>query len=221
MPESVTDRPTKAHEYLYLMSKSERYYYDIEAIKEPLAESSIQRLSQPTFDQQTGGEKDYGPESNRSCRKTLENLKKKQDGHGRRHAGFNERYFKKHSDPTMGGGGSGLARLHATERNGWEGTTRNKRTVWTIPIQPYSEAHFATFPPALIEPCILAGCPAEGIVLDPFMGSGTTGEVALRLNRQFIGFELNPEYVRLANQRIYAGCKPLDCFNDTPIKIEH
>ena len=84
----------------------------------------------------------------------------------------------------------------------WEGTTRNKRTVWTVATQSFSEVHFATFPPKLIEPCILAGCPAGGIVLDPFSGSGTTGMVSLRHGRRYIGIELNPEYVEMSRRRI-------------------
>jgi DNA modification methylase len=82
--------------------------------------------------------------------------------------------------------------------------TRNKRDVWTVATQPYKEAHFATFPPKLIEPCILAGCPENGVVLDPFCGSGTTGVVALRHKRGFIGIELNPDYIALAHKRILA-----------------
>jgi DNA modification methylase len=82
--------------------------------------------------------------------------------------------------------------------------TRNKRDVWTVATQPYKEAHFATFPPKLIEPCILAGCPPGGVVLDPFCGSGTTGVVALRHQRDFIGIELNPDYITLINKRLLA-----------------
>jgi site-specific DNA-methyltransferase (cytosine-N4-specific) len=85
--------------------------------------------------------------------------------------------------------------------DGRNGAGRNKRSVWTIPTQPFSGAHFATFPRALIEPCILAGCPAGGVVLDPFMGSGTTGQVATDLGRKFIGCELNPAYIELHNMR--------------------
>ncbi|MCB0072957.1 MAG: site-specific DNA-methyltransferase, partial [Caldilineaceae bacterium] len=123
MPESVTDRPTKAHEYLFLLAKAERYYYDAEAIREPMAESSIQRINQENFWNQTGGEKDYrnGTNANRSMRNTLENF------------------------ATSGISG------------------RNKRSVWTISTRPYPEAHFATFPPALVEPCVMAGTSAHGV----------------------------------------------------------
>ena len=146
MPESVTDRPTKAHEYLFLLAKSERYYYDAEAIAEPSVEPWRVR-----FDRVGGA-----------------------NGHNVRHS--------------RGGMMEGVQ-------------SRNRRSVWTIPTQPFSGAHFATFPRALIEPCILAGCPAGGVVLDPFMGSGTTGQVATDLGRKFIGCELNPAYIELHNMR--------------------
>ena len=122
MPESVKDRCTKAHEYLFLLTKNQRYYYDADAVKEPKA------------------------------------------------------------DPAG----------------------RNRRSVWTVPTQPYKEAHFATFPELLIEPCILAGCPVSGVVLDPFAGAATTGVVALKANRDFAGIELNPAYIAMAERRLEA-----------------
>jgi DNA modification methylase len=189
MPESVTDRPTRSHEYIFLLSKSRRYYYDRQSIRERLADSSIARINQPTFDQQTGGDKDYGSRSNRSIRKALVNLRDKQRGHSRRHAGFSDRW-------------DGMTK----EEQGANG--RNKRDVWTVATHPFPGSHFATFPPALIEPCILAGAPDGGIVLDPFCGSGTTGMVALRHNRKFIGIELNPEYRQMSIERIQ-GDAPL------------
>ena len=151
MPESVTDRCTKSHEYIFLLSKSERYYYDHEAVKEPVALASLTRLNQD-LDQQTG--------SNRVPGKTNGNMKAVGD----------------------------------TEH-------RNKRSVWEVATQPYSGAHFATFPPALIEPCILAGSRVNDIVFDPFLGSGTTAQVAQALGRQWIGCELNPEYLNLQARR--------------------
>ncbi len=150
MPESVTDRPTKAHEYLFLMSKNERYYYDAEAISEALA-------TEP-----------HAPGN------------RKLDGNGFS-SGANI------TDKQAIWGASGK---------------RNRRTVWEIATAPFSEAHFATFPPALIEPCILAGCPKGGLVLDPFGGAGTTGLVADRLERNAILIELNPEYAEMAERRI-------------------
>ena len=179
MPESVTDRPTKAHEYLFLLTKSERYYYDWEAIKEPMSMSSVERLSQPNLENQEVSDRVPG--------KTNGNMKAvgkidKQRGHGRRHAGFNDRWDAMEKEEQCSG-------------------MRNKRSVWTIATQPYSEAHFATFPPKLIEPCILAGCPSGGLVLDPFAGSGTTIQVAQQLGRQGVGIELNPAYITLSDTR--------------------
>jgi DNA modification methylase len=180
MPESVRDRCTKAHEYIFMLSKSERYYYDQDAIREPLAESSIGRIQQENFDNQTGGPKDYGhrTNANRSARKALCNLKEKYiaaEKWGDRYAGWEAR------DKTIG---------------------RNKRSVWEVATAPFSQAHFATFPPALIEPCILAGCPKGGTVLDPFAGAGTTGLVADRLSRNAILVELNADYADMARRRI-------------------
>jgi DNA modification methylase len=303
MPESVTNRPTRSHEYLFLLTKSMRYWYDGAAIAEPVADSTTKRLNQPTFAQQEGGAKDYanGVAPNRSARKTVENLKRKQDALGKRtYTGFNDRW---HDAPTM---------------------KRNKRDVWLVNTQATPFAHFATMPEKLVAPCILAGCPPAGrrcdcdatiltpqgngngddptiitgragmnrprgtdegtrpitrreqrwharelresphraameercgpafehyirtdesgarplpesirqeflaagwltepppcdhpvepagVVLDPFAGSGTTGRVATRLGRQFIGIELNPDYCALAAQRLQQGSLFLD-----------
>tara|TARA_R100001015_G_C4580596_1_gene137136 strand:- start:48 stop:878 length:831 start_codon:yes stop_codon:yes gene_type:complete len=156
MPESVTDRCTKSHEYIFLLSKSSKYYYDNEAIKEKA---------------QTNGE-----------RPTLE-----------------ERYAK--GEPKR----HGLAGASACGAGGFgvsEDGTRNKRSVWTVNTKPYKEAHFATFPKKLIRPCIQAGCPKGGVVLDPFGGSGTTAEVANGLGRDAILCELNPEYCELIKKRL-------------------
>lgn len=173
MPESVTDRPTKAHEYLFLLTKSARYYYDAEAIKEPFAECSLARLRQDGVGKwQTGGKKqrdtnyphaDAGGNANR---------------HWKIYAGLHE----KDKDGTLG--------------------NRNRRSVWQIVTQPYREAHFATFPEKLVEPCVLAGSRTGDLVLDPFAGSGTTLKVAQRLGRRGVGIDLNPDYLRLAQQRV-------------------
>ena len=152
MPESVTDRCTKAHEYVFLLSKSPRYYFDNEAIKERAMESSLERLSQATLDQQAGSARVPG--------KTNGNMK------------------------AVGG------------------DMRNKRSVWTVTTKPFKGAHFATFPPDLIEPCILAGAPRGGVVLDPFGGSGTTAGVAIKNGRRAVLCELNPEYAALVPDRI-------------------
>lgn len=151
MPESVTDRPTKSHEYIFLLTKSPKYYYDNEAIKEDAIWAEEKR--------------------------------------------------------------AGLGRLnYRGKRQGIEGTgqeafvaivdKRNKRSVWTVNTKPYKDAHFATYPSDLIEPCILAGSKEGDIVLDPFSGSGTTGEVSLKHGRHYIGLELNPDYAELSRKRL-------------------
>jgi DNA modification methylase len=151
MPESVQDRCTKAHEYIFLMSKSQKYYYDHEAIKEPL------KGEPETRDKNAEGyQADYS----------------KGDRFSK-----GERVF----------GADGMA---------------NKRSVWSVPVKPYTGAHFAVFPSELIEPCILAGAPVGGIVLDPFMGSGTTAQVSQDLGRKYLGCELNPEYKKLQQKRL-------------------
>jgi len=156
MPESVRDRCTKAHEYIFLMSKSERYFFDSEAMKEPAV-----------------SEKPAG---------------------NKRHK-YADAYAASESEEHRTK--AGLLALTGVE---WE--KRNRRSVWTVATRPYKGAHFATFPPALIEPCILAGSRLGEIVLDPFMGSGTTAQVALQHGRQYLGCELNLEYQPLQNQRI-------------------
>lgn len=177
MPESVTDRPTKAHEYLFLLSKSARYYYDADAIREagslnvPWAASSHGGLLDVSRNDQ--GSSTLG----KPARAT-----DKQRGHSRPHEGFNSKWDAMTKEEQAADG-------------------RNKRTVWTIATQPYPEAHFATYPEALVEPCILAGSPEGGTVLDPFLGSGTSLAVAKRLGRRGVGIELNPEYIELAKRR--------------------
>lgn len=157
MPESVKDRPTRSHEYVFLLSKNQKYYFDQDTVREP-----------------------------------------HQDVHG--------------LDRFQGKCGIG----ERQDNQGWSGGTitldkhreynpkgRNIRTVWTIPTQPYLEAHFATFPEKLVEPCIKAGCPPDGTVLDPFMGSGTVGLVTEKLNRKWRGIEIKPEYCQLIERRVY------------------
>lgn len=156
MPESVTDRCTKSHEYIFLLSKSQKYYYDYEAILEPYTEEmnrwggqKLVAKGESTWDEGTG----------------------------------QQTYRDRDMRPNENG--------------------RNKRDVWTVNTKPYKEAHFAVYPEELIVDCIKAGCPAKGIVLDPFMGSGTTGVVARKLDRNFIGVELNPKYIKIAEKRLY------------------
>ena len=178
MPESVTDRCTKAHEYIFLMSKSQKYYYDSEAIAMPLAETSNARLAQPNLANQAGSDRVPG--------KTNGNMKAVGPRFGGNKYGDDDREESR----TKSG-------------NEWTGDTgkANRRSVWTVATKPYSGAHFAVFPSDLIEPCILAGAPVGGIVLDPFMGSGTTAQVAQNLGRKYLGCELNPDYCQLQNIR--------------------
>jgi DNA modification methylase len=180
MPESVRDRCTKAHEYLFLLSKSERYHYDQDAIAEAAAYSGLANQDESGF-------------------------KDPRRFNGKHQEGYNSSGAIRSKDMD-GGARPPTSRPHSLSAfeaaNGREYATRNKRSVWEIPTAPYSEAHFATFPPALIEPCILAGCPKGGTVLDPFGGAGTTGLVADRLGRDAILIELNPEYAALAERRI-------------------
>ena len=156
MPESVQDRCTKAHEYIFLMSKSQKYFFDSEAMREP------------AFSGSTGAA-----------------------------ASFKRAGSKR--EQTIPGQGYGTHRQDREDVAYNE--TRNRRSVWTVSTKPYSGAHFAVFPQELIEPCIMAGAPQGGVVLDPFMGSGTTAQVAQNLGRQYLGCELNPEYAPLQAER--------------------
>ena len=189
MPESVQDRCTKAHEYLFLLSKSARYHYDAEAISEPILQSSIARLSQPSLEQQEGSWRVPG--------KTNGAMKAKR----RKPQGWNTSANYHDADPRYKPREESEDYVAPVEKD-----RRNKRSVWEVVTMPFSEAHFATFPPSLIEPCILAGCPKGGTVLDPFGGAGTTGLVADRHGRNAILIELNPEYAAIAERRIKGDC---------------
>ena len=159
MPESVKDRCTKSHEYIFLLSKSPKYYFDAEAISEPIVESSIKRSKGKS--PRLGGNK-YG------------------DNHS----------------------------VESRSKSGkeWVPTVRkNKRDVWSVCTCGFKGAHFAVFPEELIRPCVLAGSPVGGVVLDPFFGSGTVGSVAIKENRNFIGIEINPEYVSIAHDRLWSA----------------
>ena len=182
MPESVTDRCTKSHEYLFLLAKSERYYFDAEAIKEP-SESNRPDMSAKGI--RTGlAYLQQGPlASNHSKGRTGKTAMRGQ-GHFRDGDGPTNRPGRDMSDVDANAGDE-----------------RNKRDVWTVATSPYKEAHFATFPPDLIKPCILAGSKPGDLILDSFAGSGTTGMVALELGRRAILCELNPDYCKLIEQR--------------------
>uniref|UniRef100_A0A6M3L862 site-specific DNA-methyltransferase (cytosine-N(4)-specific) n=1 Tax=viral metagenome TaxID=1070528 RepID=A0A6M3L862_9ZZZZ len=155
MPESVKDRPTKAHEYVFLMSKSKKYYYDADAVREPAIHAGkVVTLGAKSFSKGQAAGSGVKPSGN------------------------------------------------GTKDSVTVADGRNKRTVWTVATAPFSGAHFACFPPALIKPCILAGCPEGGVVLDPFLGSGTTGMVAESLGRDWFGIELNPDYESIIQSRL-------------------
>jgi DNA modification methylase len=158
MPESVTDRCTKAHEYVFLLSKSATYYYDNEAVKEGRSDnpSSVNRAAYPV---------------GKAVGQT--NLMGQQNGQSGKTVWDND-----------------------------SSSTRNRRSVWTIATKPYTGAHFAVMPMDLVLPCVLAGSAPGDTILDPFMGSGTVGEVAVRNGRKFVGIELNPEYLRMARKRV-------------------
>jgi site-specific DNA-methyltransferase (adenine-specific) len=210
MPESVTDRCTKSHEYIFLLSKSAKYYFDHEAIKEPSVTCDPRRpyTSQGAWDmdgrpedQQHGGEPRSFKGSKFNQGKTAEHQLGRASAKPRTAGNKSHKLVTEYeqSDSEEHRTAAGLMKIADVP---WE--TRNKRDVWTVATQPYKEAHFATFPPKLIEPCILAGSKPGGIVLDPFAGSGTTGVVALRHKRDFIGIELNPDYITLINKRLLA-----------------
>lgn len=278
MPESVTDRCTKSHEYLFLLAKSERYHYDAEAIMEEASASTHARLAQDVQNQigttravgKTNGNLKAVCHGYTPLEAAIRKTDSTNDSHvpgstphgglhragtpreGRKPSGWNnsENYENQNPDyapkreaeiararKRMGGGNrshkgvteyegseseehrtkAGLvdyARKMAAPDSGIKNNAsmdaalaimplrRNKRSVWTITTQPFSEAHFATFPPDLVIPCILAGCPAGGLVLDPFGGAGTTGLVADRLGRNAVLIEINPDYAAMASKRI-------------------
>jgi len=177
MPESVTDRCTKSHEYLFLLSKSAQYHCEMDAIKESCTAGD--RGSSFTDEREVG----LHPNTGKGPRKI------KVPGGWDRGEG---------AHGTIHRNGRTSAEYQEAEVSPY----RNKRSVWEIATSPFPEAHFATFPPKLVEPCILAGCPEGGTVLDPFFGAGTTGLVASKNGRKGIGVELNPEYVEMASRRL-------------------
>lgn len=200
MPESVRDRCTKSHEYIFLFAKQQRYYFDQEAIKVPLKvplkDTSVARLIQDVENQEG---------SARVPGKTNGNMKAVRFG-GNKQCPDTRLQSGKEWKPTMAGGGTKISKGHSGyfDKDGKPlcGSKANKKSVWTVPTRGYKGAHFATFPPQLIEPCILAGCPEGGTVLDPFGGSGTTGQVAKSLFRNAILIEINPRYLPLMEQRL-------------------
>ncbi|MGN8184570.1 DNA-methyltransferase [Burkholderia sp. 22088] len=196
MPESVRDRCTKAHEYLFLLSKNERYHFDQAAILEPVSLNTHARLSQ-NVQAQIGSERANGGA------KTNGNMKAVGRGVGWGHGtDADERSRGRVKRKLADDGGGTKNNASFDEAMAIMPPERNRRSVWTIPTQSYSGAHFATFPEALVEPCVLAGSRPGDVAFDPFFGSGTVGQVAQRLGRRFLGCELNPEYTPLQRDRL-------------------
>lgn len=178
MPESVNDRCTKSHEYIFLFSKSRKYYFDQESILEPVSGNTHARVSQNVAAQIGSFRANGGAKTNGPMKAVIRTPKQQAAGSGiKNNDSFNN-----------------AIALQVQERN--------KRSVWTVTTKPYKGAHFATYPPDLIEPCILAGTKEGDTVLDPFNGSGTTGAVAIKHHRNYIGCELNPKYIKLTNRRL-------------------
>lgn len=196
MPESVRDRCTKAHEYIFLLSKSEKYYFDFEAFQEPVTGGAHPRRPSNGVGFGHGFDAETKP---RQKWKTPDGWDTSigGGGHGSFHHAGREKGRKAAEASSGVKNNASMDEALATMPE-----VRNRRSVWTVPTEAFKGAHFATYPTKLIEPCILAGAPAGGIVLDPFFGSGTTGQVAQQLGRQFIGIELNPEYAPLQAERL-------------------
>ena len=178
MPESVTDRCTKSHEYIFLLAKSPKYYFDSESIKELSA-------NQERTNYQSGSKKKNKDRNDNDLSERSKDWMPK----------------RKNSGTNYGGNGTGF-QDHSGYDNLENPYVRNKRSVWTVTTKPFKEAHFATFPEDLIVPMVLAGCPKDGVVLDPFMGAGTTAVVAKKNGRNYLGVELNEKYIKMAEQRI-------------------
>ena len=227
MPESVTDRPTKSHEYIFLLSKNAKYYYDQEAILEPVSNNAHLRISQDLAAHIGSIRANTGGKTNGNMKAVLRQSQESWNGSRftdrrdltiRPDTGRNRRPKAWQAD--LGSNRiliSGWKRKLGETRSGIKNNesftyatclpvqARNKRSVWTVNVQGFSEAHFATFPEQLIKPCILAGCPAGGTVLDPFFGAGTTGVVAAAQGCNCVGIELNLGYIEIARKRLKQG----------------
>ena len=211
MPESVTDRCTKAHEYIFLLSKSRKYYYDAKAIATPYQDKTL-----TTFGCEAKGNGDGSgliksenwandiPVRKPKQWKTPDGWDTSEGSHGTIHKNGREKGFKGYEhrgpgDKTL----TGHSGNYDSEGNLIGDGLANKKSVWTVSTQSFSEAHFATFPERLIVDCIKAGCPEGGTVLDPFAGANTTGLVSRKLNRNYVALELNPEYIKIGDKRVY------------------
>lgn len=203
MPESVTDRCTKAHEYIFLLSKSERYFINPDGMKEHAVST---HLAGNQSHKGTAAYIEQGDEFHRTKGGLVDFAQRERS----KRDSFKREGSKR--EQVIPGQSVGTHRPDRDEST-YDIATRNRRSVWTIPTRPFTGAHFAVMPEALVEPCILAGCPEGGLVLDPFMGSGTTGAVALRHFRRFVGIELNPAYVEMATRRIAAAVPGPALFN--------
>ena len=198
MPESVKDRPTKSHEYIFLLSKNKKYYYDYEAVLVPAKYDGRKdtrfKGAVKSYDGIVPNAKpqSFATEGHERWPKRLYPNGNNQSLHDYKHSG----YFKEDGSPLF-------------VRNKEGVPARNKRTVWTVNTKPFKDAHYAVFPPKLITPCILAGSRKGGTVLDPFCGSGTTGAVCAKFGRDFIGIELNPEYCEMAEKRIFKASQQM------------
>lgn len=202
MPESIRDRCTKAHEYLFLLSKSRRYYFDSDAIREPAAYGVCP----------TGVGFGHGTDAEQRNRPRIAvpagwDTSTGEGGHGSFHRDGAARGSKRNSfarESKYTAGEHGQKAQHRPGREDIEySQTRNKRSVWTVATQGFKGAHFATYPPELIRPCVLAGSPRGGLVLDPFGGAGTTSLVAMQEGRRSVICELNPEYAEIARTRLH------------------
>lgn len=189
MPGSQEDRCTSSYEMVFLLSKSQRYWSDFDAIKTPPRESSLVRTAQD-IQAQAGSHRANGGAEGKPMKAAGVRRSDKQRGHSRLHAGFNDRWDA----------------MPKEEQQSMPATMRN---VWFVPPAQCKDAHFAVMPPEVARRCILAGCPTGGAVLDPFLGSGTTAEVARKMGCKCIGTELNADYVKLARKRLRQGALPL------------
>lgn len=204
MPESVRDRCTKSHEYIFLLSKKRNYYFDQQAITESLTQSSVDRLAQAGWEEQQGS--DRVPGKTNGAMKAVGGLRSKRNS------------FSRETKATAGEHGQSAQHRPGRDDIDYD-QSRNKRSVWTVATARFKGAHFATFPPDLIRPCILAGSPRGGVILDPFGGAGTTGMVAMQEGRRSLLCELNPDYAAMARARLdqawIDGAAQLDIFKDS------
>lgn len=181
MPESVRDRPSRSHEYMFLLTKSGHYFYDADAIRTPLAEKTY--TAHGTSTKRSKGTDALGRVAAHNFARDVPDRRPRVNEDG---------------DP-----------VGANRRSVWRLDEVEASDVWTIPQEPYPHSHFATFPKGLVTPCVLAGCPVGGIVLDPYAGSGTTLEVAVELGRRGRGIEINADYIRLIDERLRGTQYPL------------